>query len=199
MLKLKTWLLAILCPVLQCYAQNSSSSIIPLRVGDTLDDIAFTPAFNAAGINRPVSKIRLSDIKSKLIILDYWATWCGSCLKMIPKLDSLQRELSPQLQILLIGRQGNGDDTSKVTKTFARLNFPSPQTFPIPIILNDSFALRHYELMVLPHYIWLNEHRVILGITDSGPVNKSTIKSVLCALKMEEPVVLPLKEDQFGK
>ncbi len=194
-----------LWPVLQCFSQSHSPVIIPLRVGDTLEDLAFVPAFapsfNTAftsSNNHPVSKIHLSDTNSKLIILDYWASWCGSCLKMLPRLDSLQRELAPDLQILLIGRQGNGDDTAKVARTFARLNFPNPQAFSIPIILNDSFALRHYELMVLPHYIWIDQHRVVRGITDSGPVNKTSINSVLLALKNGEPVTLPLKEDHFG-
>jgi thiol-disulfide isomerase/thioredoxin len=33
----------------------------------------------------------------KLMILDFWATWCGACISKFPKLDSLQKKYADKL------------------------------------------------------------------------------------------------------
>ena len=46
--------------------------------------------------------VRLSQFKGKLIILDFWATWCGWCLKEIPSFIELQNEYKDE-GVLIIG------------------------------------------------------------------------------------------------
>ena len=36
--------------------------------------------------------IKLSDYKSNLVILNFWATWCAPCKDEMPSLDSLKNE-----------------------------------------------------------------------------------------------------------
>lgn len=189
MKKLRNCVLALLCPIVNSYGQPSSN-IQPLRAGDTLSEIEFAEMYRF-----PDSTIRLSDFKDKLVILDYWATWCGSCVKTLPKMDSLQRKYSKRLQVLLVSRKGTGDDTAKVSKVLTKLNFKPAGNFSIPILLNDTFALRHYQLMVLPHYIWIDKNRVIRGITDAEQVNSKNIEAILKG----KPVVLKPKEDMAGR
>ncbi|MDP3148703.1 MAG: TlpA disulfide reductase family protein [Ignavibacteria bacterium] len=44
--------------------------------------------------------VKLSDYKNKIVIIDFWATWCPPCRKGIPDLIELQKEFKKDLVIL---------------------------------------------------------------------------------------------------
>lgn len=44
--------------------------------------------------------ISLSDFKGKVVVVDFWATWCGPCRKGIPDLISLQKEFKGDLVVI---------------------------------------------------------------------------------------------------
>lgn len=44
--------------------------------------------------------VKLSDYKDKIVIIDFWATWCPPCRRGIPDLISLQKEFKKDLVIL---------------------------------------------------------------------------------------------------
>ena len=50
-----------------------------LSIGDTMPDITITNVYNY-----PSSTIHFSDLKGKLVILDFWATWCTGCKQEMP-------------------------------------------------------------------------------------------------------------------
>jgi cytochrome c biogenesis protein CcmG, thiol:disulfide interchange protein DsbE len=54
--------------------------------------------------------VRLADYQDKVIILDFYATWCGPCKESIPHLVELQQRYGPQgLQVIGLNVGGAGD------------------------------------------------------------------------------------------
>ncbi len=47
------------------------------------------------------SKKNISDYKGKLVLLNYWATWCAPCLKEMPELNKLQNKYQDQGLIVI--------------------------------------------------------------------------------------------------
>jgi len=68
-----------------------AGEVKPLKIGDKVPDIEFKLVDSKTG---GISKGKLSDYKGKLVIIDFWASWCYSCLHKFPKMDELQKKYS---------------------------------------------------------------------------------------------------------
>lgn len=74
-----------------------------LAVGDVVSDFAFTD-FEGKPHN-------FSDFKGKIVLIDFWATWCSPCLKDIPKLKVLYDKYKSQgFEILGMDSETIGDE-----------------------------------------------------------------------------------------
>lgn len=67
--------------------------------------------------------VKLSDFKNKIVIVDFWATWCGPCRKGIPDLVSIQKEYGKDVVVIGI----TVDDELAEVPPFAKkynINYP---------------------------------------------------------------------------
>jgi len=86
--------------------------------------------------------LNLDDFKGKLIMLNFWATWCAPCKEEMPSLDDLQS--NAKLNNLKIFPINIGqEDTSKSESFFKELNIQNLEIyFDAPITLAKKFSLR---------------------------------------------------------
>jgi len=182
-------LLAMLLPIL---SGAQSLPVKPLTIGDAVPDITVTNVYNY-----PASKIHLSDLKGKLVILDFWAVWCTGCIQGIPKLDSLQKEFQNKLQVILINEEGEKSRTENEYKTKAFFDNwikKSNGSFSIPYSLNRIDRLdKRFPHIFIPHYVWIASNGKVIAITSSEQVNRQNIAAILNGL----PGKMPLKSDRF--
>lgn len=173
-MKLKYCLLVVLWPVLNSCGQNASTQK-PLNVGDTIPYIILTDV-----VNFPVSKIHLSNLKGKVIVLDFWATWCGSCIRKLPMVDSIQRKFKDRIQIILVNSiTGTGDTKEKVLSFFNKKIAPNGKLFTVPIALEDTLLRQLFPHTYLPHYVWIDANGKVIGITSSeGFTNENILASL---------------------
>lgn len=144
----------------------AQSEIKPLQIGDQVPDLEFTNL-----INSDKKIIKLSDYKGKLIILDFFATWCVPCVRALPHLDSLQRQFKDEIVILPI--------TLEKEKTIHNFLEKQPHLkMSLPYIFG-TYLNEHFPHKIVPHEIWIDGSGKIIAITDGEEVTEENIRKAI--------------------
>lgn len=173
-----------LWPVATTHAQTTTN-IRPLTVGDTIP----------AGLllnnvtNYKSSNIRLSDLKGKIIILDFWATWCMSCISAMPHMEVLQSAYKEDLTILLTN--ATLSDNEEKIQAFIKRQNRLGRTVHLPILQQDTVLSQYFPHTMLPHYVWLGKSLEVIAITDKDAITDENIKAAISG----KPLQLQIKND----
>lgn len=180
-MKLLVLLLALSCAAIGVSAQTEPDlTIPPLTVGDTVPDIELTNL-----INYPSKTARLSDFKGKLVIIDFFATWCGPCIAALPKLQALQQKNNDAMEIVVISYE-----PATVIKSFLSKN-KTGASIHLPFVAADTVFRKYFPHKMVPHEVWIDGDRKVKAITSAAYL---TQENVIAAIN-GKPLVLPLKKD----
>ena len=96
-------------------------------------------------------KIKISDSKNKILVLNFWATWCPPCIKEIPDLQKLQGDFQNDVEVLFISVDANFKKT--VPKFLKKNKFSGLKVF------NDEKLLitKKFEVKIMPTTIVINK------------------------------------------
>ena len=89
---------------------------------------------------------RLSEQKGKVVFLNFWASWCSPCLKEMPDMQELQKELGSKILVLAVGM---GEEVERIEKFQKKYQFEF-QIFPDPeMTVTQLYGVRNIPITYL--------------------------------------------------
>ena len=85
------------------------------RPGAAIEVGQAAPAFELKDLDG--NQVSLEDFKGKIVMLDFWATWCGPCRLTMPVLEKLQKEHPGQFTLLAINIGETQDQVAPYVKS----------------------------------------------------------------------------------
>jgi thiol-disulfide isomerase/thioredoxin len=87
--------------------------------------------------------VRLAELRGRVVLLNFWATWCAPCREEMPALEALARELGGQGLVVLTV---NFEEAPETVRTFVR-----EVGLTLPVLLDaDGAVARRYRVTALP-------------------------------------------------
>lgn len=139
-----------------------------LRIGDDVPNLPIATIHNYRA-----KSAKLSDFNGKLLILDFWATWCSPCVAMVPKMQELQKEFKNKVQFVSITNQKEKEVLAFISKLDAKYRGD------IPMVTDDKLLSSYFPHVYLPHYVWINAQGKVIAFTGADEVSRDNIIQVL--------------------
>ena len=115
-------------------------------------------------------------LKGKVVVLEFWATWCGPCVAAVPHLNELadQFQDKPVLFIAIT------DEEQKVVETFLK----KKRIHAWIGLDTDKSMFKAYGVTGIPHTVVVDKNGKIAGITHPTALTEKHLKDLLAGKKI---------------
>jgi thiol-disulfide isomerase/thioredoxin len=101
----------------------------------------------------------LASLRGRVVLIDFWATWCGPCAESMPIVERLYaRHRAAGLEVLSVNTDG-GRDAARIARTYARR-----LRLEVPVVVDDGTVAERYRVTIIPHLVVVDREGVIRGV-----------------------------------
>ena len=162
----------------------------PVNVAEVAEfTIPGMKASNLVGKRAPAFQLKsltgetfnLSSLKGKVVLLDFWATWCGPCRKEMPTMEKIHQELKGDGLVVL------GLDVGEDRETVEKFLKTEKVSYPIALTVGSD-VVRSFEVSAYPTYVLIDREGNIAAV-QVGSAGEGALRQVLAkgGFKAEPP------------
>ena len=110
--------------------------------------------------------VSLADLKGQVVVLDFWATWCGPCVRSLPELDQIyQQKTGEGIKVYAI----NLKETQQQVQSFLQT-----RSLSVPVLLDtDGEVAQKFGIHAIPQTIVIGKdgtvRKVFIGASPGTP------------------------------
>lgn len=127
----------------------------------------YAPDFSFTSLSG--EKVSLDDLRGKVVLLDFWATWCGPCVDSVPDLRNLHKKYAKDPSFTLIGVSADRDD--RVWREFTVDNKMVWTQYRD----KDRSILRAFDIRSFPTYVIIDHEGIVRYRSGMSSSHASTL------------------------
>jgi thiol-disulfide isomerase/thioredoxin len=116
------------------------------------------PAFVLPVLAGGAGPVRDVDLRGKVVVLEFWATWCKPCLASLPGLDAAAARWGDRVAVIAV----NVDDRARAQEIFASAGYR------LTLAADDGEASTRYQVDMLPHVVVIDRDGVVRLVGQGG-------------------------------
>jgi len=151
------------------YAQEPVKA---LQVGDKVPD-AFWTTPRKFMVNGKVVQRNMEHFRGKLLIIDFWATFCVPCIKGMPEQERLSRLFQGEVNIVSV----TADNEKLISTFYSSERNPIGRDFTS--IVDDKALNRLFLHNKIPHLVWIDNQGIVKNTTEGDELSEANIKAAL--------------------
>ncbi|MGD1074666.1 MAG: TlpA disulfide reductase family protein [Thermodesulfovibrionales bacterium] len=98
-------------------------------------------------------KVSLSGLRGRVVLLEFWATWCPPCRESIPELNEIFKKYKDRgLAVLGISMDSDGDASATVS------SFMKEQPMLYPVVIDDGKVSTQYGVTSIPSLFLIDKN-----------------------------------------
>ena len=127
------------------------SQVRPVAPGDVAPYFTL-PRVDGAGT------VSLADLRGRVVLLDFWATWCGPCRASMPAVERVYRDFAGRgLEVVSINTEGPG--------AAAQIEaFVDDLSLTAPVVVDDGTVASLYRVDIIPHMVLVDRRGLVRAV-----------------------------------
>jgi thiol-disulfide isomerase/thioredoxin len=117
---------------------------------------AAAPDFDGEGLDG--KPIKLADFRGSVVVLDFWATWCGPCVAAIPHVQKLSEKFAGK-PVTVLGINQDRGDKEKVSK------FVTDKKITFRHFMDDGSVGQSYLVTGIPSTILIDAKGIVQDVS----------------------------------
>lgn len=145
-------------------AADQGDGVIEFKPGMPIKEGVQAPDFTGELIDG--TSITLSELQGKPVIINFWATWCGPCVKEMPAFERLKDDFGDKIGIIAVNC---GDDAGTVK------DFVEENGYTFPVVLDEEYSISMlYPTNSIPYTVVVDAEGKVTHIS-TGALDADTM------------------------